>query len=1030
MPNTVSFVRYGDAAGALERVVRDRQAADPLAAVTVVVSSLRIGHSLRHRLARRSTDDGRAGIANVRFVTLADLADDLGGTACRGDGRRRLTRSALGAAARVSLARSPSVLGPVAGQPSTETELVALYEELRHYTADVIDALARRRPYGGDLAHLYEEMRSRLQSDWYDDADVIDAAVSRIGSDFGADIVGDTVVVHLPERARPDECRLLAAIGRSCDLVVHIGVCGDSVADASSFRVVAALSEAGLDIPSPSRGSDAPGVVVDDTVAVAERIEAPNVDAEVLAALRVVIDHIAAGGSPSRIALLYPSAQTYLGALASALDEARIAWNGRSPRPVSETPAARALLGLADLAQQGLARDRVMAWINSAPIVDAKGDRIPVAAFERVSRLAGVTVGDAPEWHRHLNELIEELTRRASLFDRSLAPSDGAGRRQTRAHLDLEAARALDAFIGDVARTCDEAAMAESWIRLEQWARAVLQRYLGWSDGDPSAREGANARLDATLAELGRLDSLEPGANVAIFVRALSGALERAGAYEGRLSYGVAVRSLWDAVGLDLDLAIVLGGVEGELPPRARSSPLLSSDDRAALGLEAATPEVVSAASRHALVAVASTAERTVCSWRLRDSSDAKARVRSRFFGHDEVSLAPSPVAVLASVATGESTAIAERELVVASLRMRKVAKGDLGAFHLVHTDTRLQAAIRVFAARLAHRFDRFDGRVGDAGGIRGGRVLSPTTLENYATCPFRYFLSSELGVEFVELPESRAVIDRRDRGSIAHEVLEQFVTDLMRSDGDLASVDTPEHLMRVAERVFGHFERLGRTGAPVIWARERRALLALLERERRADAERRASEKRYPTALEWSFGSGGVPPLEIPLRAGSVAFRGKVDRIDRRADGAVLVVDYKTGRAKTYEGLDEDPVDAGRHLQLAVYALAARALLDESAPVSASYRFLDEGGAEKSVALDVDLAERTSEVVGIIADSVQAGLFPFNPGEARRDSFTNCAYCDFRSVCPPDRDDFWEEASKDPDLASYVGLLDGAGDG
>ncbi|MGB9113037.1 MAG: PD-(D/E)XK nuclease family protein, partial [Acidimicrobiales bacterium] len=428
-------------------------------------------------------------------------------------------------------------------------------------------------------------------------------------------------------------------------------------------------------------------------------------------------------------------------------------------------------------------------------------------------------------------------------------------------------------------------------------------------------------------------------------------------------------------------------------------------------------------------VAVADAARRTVCTWRLRDSGDGRARVRSRFFGHDEVVLAPSQVASLSSVANGDRTAIGTSELVVSALRARRLSRHELGTFHLVRSDADLQAAMSALASRTAHRFDRFDGRIGAVAEFGSGRVLSPTTLEAYATCPFRYFLSSELGVEFVEEPERRTVIDRRERGSIVHEILERFVADVMNADGNLASVDTPKHLEDVAEGVFERFERLGRTGAAVLWARERRDLLALLERERVADATRRVTERRHPLALEWIFGAEDVPPLEIPLRSGSVAFRGKVDRIDRRSDGALSVIDYKTGGASAYEGLDDDPVDGGHHLQLAIYALAASSRLDPSAPVSSSYRFLDEGGMEQAVILDDELVARTSEVVGILADGIQKGMFPYNPGEASWQSFANCKFCDFKWVCPPDRDDFWEQASKEPDLASYVELVGGGED-
>ncbi|MGA8297814.1 MAG: hypothetical protein WB770_12300, partial [Acidimicrobiales bacterium] len=711
-------MRYDDAAGALESAIRDRKADDPLAAVTVVVSSRRIGQSLRHRFARAHQANGRTGIANVRFTTLADLADEFGGTRCRSSGRSRLTRSALGAAARGALAVEPGFLAAVADQPSTEAELVALYEELRQHGDAAIELLEGRRSSGRDLARIFRVMRSRLAESFFDDADLVDAAVAAIGQQHPEEVVVGSVVVHLPERARPDECRLIAAVANECDLVVHVGLTGDAMADVVSLRIAGALKEVGLDSPPIPRMPGSGDAVNDVVHMTAERIEAPDVEAEVRAVVRVVIDHIESGGAPTRVALFYPSAKSYLGTLASVLDEAQIAWSGRSPRRVVESPAARILLGAAELAEVGLERERVIAWLNSAPTIDAEGDLVPVGLFDRVTRLAGVTSGSATEWHRHLQELAERLSWRTSEAVSSGRDEETGREIAAKPRSDRDVAIELDAFIAELECYCEQARRAGTWEDLESLARGVLRRYLGWSSDKDSPRDGADALVDAALSELGGLGPIEPRADIARFAAALEGALERVSVYEGRLSYGVGVGNLFDSVGLDLDLAVILGGVEGELPPRPRSSPLLSIEDRAALGLEAATPEAASTAARHALVALAESSRRAVCTWRLRDSSDARARVRSRFFGHDDVPVAPSPVAVLKSIASGGETAIGESELVAATLLELRAVRRRLRSFHLVGSDPDLRTALRVVTSRVAHRFDRYDGRVESAASI------------------------------------------------------------------------------------------------------------------------------------------------------------------------------------------------------------------------------------------------------------------------------------------------------------------------
>ncbi len=53
-------------------------------------------------------------------------------------------------------------------------------------------------------------------------------------------------------------------------------------------------------------------------------------------------------------------------------------------------------------------------------------------------------------------------------------------------------------------------------------------------------------------------------------------------------------------------------------------------------------------------------------------------------------------------------------------------------------------------------------------------------------------------------------------------------------------------------------------------------------------------------------------------IRVGETAVAGRIDRIDRRPDGSVAIVDYKTGKARDQEDADES-------LQLSLYAIAAR---------------------------------------------------------------------------------------------------------
>jgi len=159
------------------------------------------------------------------------------------------------------------------------------------------------------------------------------------------------------------------------------------------------------------------------------------------------------------------------------------------------------------------------------------------------------------------------------------------------------------------------------------------------------------------------------------------------------------------------------------------------------------------------------------------------------------------------------------------------------------------------------------------------------------------------------------------------------------------------------------------------------------------------------------------------------VMFRGRIDRVDRAIDGSRLAVaDYKTGRADRQKDVDDDPLARGTRLQLAVYALAARQRFGDL-PVHASYWFTREHGPDGIVGFDFDDAvhERAREVLALVTSSITAGLFPARPGAADHwAGYENCRYCDFNSLCPPDRAGEWERVRTDDRLAGYVALAEG----
>lgn len=82
------------------------------------------------------------------------------------------------------------------------------------------------------------------------------------------------------------------------------------------------------------------------------------------------------------------------------------------------------------------------------------------------------------------------------------------------------------------------------------------------------------------------------------------------------------------------------------------------------------------------------------------------------------------------------------------------------------------------------------------------------------------------------------------------------------------------------------------------------------------------------PMQMEFVFGQNGISPILLELADGTFVYlQGRIDRIDMTADGAVRIIDYKSGGKK----FDPTLVYWGLQLQLLLYMAAAVARIPES---------------------------------------------------------------------------------------------------
>jgi DNA helicase II / ATP-dependent DNA helicase PcrA len=178
----------------------------------------------------------------------------------------------------------------------------------------------------------------------------------------------------------------------------------------------------------------------------------------------------------------------------------------------------------------------------------------------------------------------------------------------------------------------------------------------------------------------------------------------------------------------------------------------------------------------------------------------------------------------------------------------------------------------------------------------------------------------------------------------------------------------------------------------PLTWAMVDAAYVAAWTRERFCAPEQAPSlQDLGRTYLRRAFDAGDLSKpllLEQPfsLRVDGLRLTGRIDRVDRHADGSYEVIDYKTGSTKRAADLQRD-------LQLGVYALAAREVFRFD-PLSLSYYYL-ETSERVTVDKPQERLDEDRQTIVNVAEGIRAERFVAKPDRMK------CSGCDFRLLCP-----------------------------
>lgn len=158
--------------------------------------------------------------------------------------------------------------------------------------------------------------------------------------------------------------------------------------------------------------------------------------------------------------------------------------------------------------------------------------------------------------------------------------------------------------------------------------------------------------------------------------------------------------------------------------------------------------------------------------------------------------------------------------------------------------------------------------------------AFSPSELETYLACPYRWFLERCLRPDSVDRTFGAA-----EQGEFAHQLLSTFYQMLSEAGVSRMSPSTLARSERVIPQAYDTVvARIGPAGS----GREefeRREALRWVNRIIKEDAE--FLQGFEPRHLEWEFGDASPG-------AGGYQLRGRVDRIDVDSEGKSVIVDYK----------------------------------------------------------------------------------------------------------------------------------------
>ncbi|HEY9775560.1 MAG TPA: PD-(D/E)XK nuclease family protein [Planktothrix sp.] len=898
-------------------------------------------------------------------------------------------------------------LEPIVGFAGTHASLLELIDELQRAALSPEEVLERLELTAQsesryiELARIYARYWQQLDALGYKDERGAAFAARRVLNQKGSTVDFGLVAADGFDRFNVLQLHVLEAISRKAGVTK---ICfdyvppeedraGDYIWKEASFAELATIFKGAAQ--SLFQGSDSAPHTVSKRQTLDRFFEAAEV-------ARSIKQSLANGADPAKILVVARSISSYTPPIHAAFDDAGISYFLDEAVTLTHLPIVQVVLRLVELScVRNYKRNDIIQCLRSphfrySLFADTDKD---LAKLEQLS-LSEQIIETKEQWLQLIERKKDDLSE----------------------HFCKAFRQWLEDVVPPVAATLRE---------FVSWVEDLLDRYIFLSsthEEDPFRRWEEHRGLSEIRRNLAGLIHEENIVGVSnnggqYFLLRLRTLLERGNFRRlPQTPDAITICSADLAPNIGYDEVFVLGLAEGEFPRRAKEKGFLSADEVGrwlSFGVDLRNPRYHPAFESALFSSLVNRARNSAhLSCPVFDTAGEEL-VPSYFMtgGKEDCNLA-----IVHPFEIAQTLPVSPREAVAGYLWLAPAASLDRLKSFLPLTTLAESLAEPVHIAKLR----AFAGAQGEFNGdlrefvktntlnVKVPEQWSPTRLNDYGKCPFRYWATHVMKVEPVQEPE--AGLNPMIVGDTYHKALELFYRTLGSRNLNIANADA-EQLQKLFQGAVNAALALLESRADVrhgeFWRYERNEIAFRLNRffVKELQRARQDPDQYVATLTEASFGTHDSQNVHLKIRGRdrNIMIRGRIDRVDVApalvgvaGPKRVRIIDYKAGSSP----ITRDDAITGRNIQLPLYALAIeRSIMPGSKVTSGYYLSVSSGEPIGRLSFDPDDKQNRDgqiDVLKVVEEHVSNFVAGIADGDfsIRPNGMAVCKTCVHKSVC------------------------------